>query len=312
MEEPPVFIIGHWRSGTTHLHNILCHDPQMGFTTTYQSVFPDTLFSKWGLFLFKGFTRLLMPGRRAGDNVSMDASFPQEEEFALGDKTRFCFYYFWMFPKNLLKFYDDFIRLKKVNPSVITSWKNDYQLLIRKSLKNTGKKVYLSKNPSNTGRIKLLLAMFPNAKFIHIHRNPVEVFLSTRKFFYQMLPHLTLQSMSNNEIDDMIFPLYKNLMSDYFEQTKSIPAGNLFEISFNQLEESPMEVLKNLYADLNIKNFEKAEPNFEEYLKGMKQYKKNMHRINSDLLNRILLECKPYMMALNYDIPNTIEVINET
>ena len=28
-----IFIIGHWRSGTTHLHNLMAQDPQMGYTT---------------------------------------------------------------------------------------------------------------------------------------------------------------------------------------------------------------------------------------------------------------------------------------
>jgi len=310
IEEAPVFIIGHWRSGTTHLHNLLSQDPQMGYTTTYQSVFPDTLFNKLGYFLFNGFTRLLMPGRRAGDNVSMDASFPQEEEFALGDKTPMCFYYFWMFPRNLLKLYDETIRVKNTSSQKKESWKNDYKLLINKSLKNTGRKIYLSKNPPNTGRIQLLLEMYPNAKFIHIHRNPVEVFLSTRKFFQQMLPHLTLQSMGDKEIEDLIFPLYKNLMSDYFDQKDSIPPGNFVEISFNQLEKNPLPVLKDIYKCLSIENYQEAEPHFTQYLKGIKQYKKNNHRIKRELLNRILKEWNPFMMALNYHIPDTIEIID--
>ncbi|MCD8529275.1 MAG: sulfotransferase, partial [Chitinophagales bacterium] len=35
----PVFILGHWRSGTTHLHYILHHDPQFGTLSNYQSFF---------------------------------------------------------------------------------------------------------------------------------------------------------------------------------------------------------------------------------------------------------------------------------
>ena len=44
LEHPPIFIIGHWRSGTTHLHNILCQDDQMGYVNTFQSVFPFSVF----------------------------------------------------------------------------------------------------------------------------------------------------------------------------------------------------------------------------------------------------------------------------
>ena len=97
--QPPVFIIGHWRSGTTHLHNILCQDAKMGYTTTFQSVFPDTLYSRIGRPLFEGFAKLLIPGTRKGDNVVLGTELPQEEEFALGDKIPLCYYYCWMFYK---------------------------------------------------------------------------------------------------------------------------------------------------------------------------------------------------------------------
>ena len=93
IENDPIFIIGHWRSGTTHLHNLLCQDPQMGYATTFQSVFPDTLFNKVGRFVFEGFAKILIPGTRKGDNVTLGTELPQEEEFALGDKTPISFYY---------------------------------------------------------------------------------------------------------------------------------------------------------------------------------------------------------------------------
>ena len=35
IRKAPIFIIGHWRSGTTHLHNLLCQDSQMAYVTTY-------------------------------------------------------------------------------------------------------------------------------------------------------------------------------------------------------------------------------------------------------------------------------------
>ncbi len=94
IDKAPIFIIGHWRSGTTHLHNLLCQDKNMAYVTTYQSVFPDTLFNKLGRFLFLGFSKLLIPGTRKGDNVKLGSSLPQEEEFALGDKVPFSFYFF--------------------------------------------------------------------------------------------------------------------------------------------------------------------------------------------------------------------------
>ena len=181
ISKEPIFILGHWRSGTTHLHNLLCQDSQMGYTTTYQSVFPDTLFNKLGRFLFQGFSKILIPGKRAGDNVILGSSLPQEEEFALGDKIPISFYFFWMFPRKILKYYDEHIRFKNVNLEIRILWQSHYKLLIKKALKNTNRPIFLSKNPPNTGRIKVLLEMFPKAKFIHIHRNPLEVAQSLQK-----------------------------------------------------------------------------------------------------------------------------------
>ena len=307
----PIFILGHWRSGTTHLHNLLCQDAQMGYTTTFQSVFPDTIFNFFGNFLFEGFAKILIPGKRAGDNVVLGTKLPQEEEFALGDKTPISFYYFWMFPQKIKEYYYRFIQFKRVDYSQLEHWKVNYKLLINKSLKNTNKEIYLSKNPPNTGRIKVLLDMFPEAKFIHIHRNPVEVFLSTHNFFSKMLPHLQLQNMPKEEIDDIVLDLYKNLMSDYFAQRDLIPKGNLVEVSFDNLQEDPMKVLNNIYKKLNLLGFEAAEPKFKTYIESKKSYKKNTHKITKSHLETLMTSCKFAFEEYNYNIPENIEIIND-
>ena len=308
IEKDPIFIIGHWRSGTTHLHNILCQDPQMAYVTTFQSVFPDTLFNKAGRFLFEGFARILIPGTRKGDNVTLGTTLPQEEEFALGDKTPVSFYYFWMFPRSLKKFYERFVRFSNMDTSVIDSWKKDYKLLISKALKNTERKRFLSKNPPNTARIKVLLEMFPNARFIHIHRNPIEVYLSTHNFFDKMLPHLQLQSIDSSELDHHIFDLYKDLMKDYLEQRELIPKGHLVELSFEALEADARTCIRNLYKDLDLSGYDKSDAYFEAYLNKMKSYQKNKHHITKALMEKIQTEWGFAMKEWGYGIPKHIEI----
>lgn len=308
IEKDPIFIIGHWRSGTTHLHNILCQDPQMAYITTYQSVFPDTLFNKAGRLLFEGFARILIPGTRKGDNVVLGTRLPQEEEFALGDKTPVSFYYFWMFPRSLNKFYEQFVRFTGLDAAVIDSWKKDYRLLIAKALKNTGGDRFLSKNPSNTARIKVLLEMFPNARFIHIHRNPVEVYLSTRNFFDKMLPHLQLQSIEALVLKDDIFELYKNLMKDYLMQRDLIPKGQLAEVPFETLESDPKVCIRNIYKDLHLSGHDISQPYFEAYLNKMQSYQKNKHHMTEALMEKIQNEWGFAMKEWGYGIPNHIEI----
>lgn len=309
VEHPPIFILGHWRSGTTHLHNLLCQDQQMAYTTTYQSVFPDTIFNTLGRFLFQGFSKLLMPTKREGDNVTLGSELPQEEEFALANKTPMSFYFYWMLPKQMLNFYQSYIRFKDVDKKQLNHWKEDYQLLIKKAIKNTQKEIYLSKNPPNTGRIKTLLEMYPNAKFIHIHRNPVEVFLSTRNFYYKMMPHLQLQNISKHEIDELIVKVYKLIMNDYLMQKKYIPKGNLIEVAFSDIEEHPLATIKSIYDTLELPKFEVAAPNFKLYLNQTKHYKKNKHSIHKKDFDTIAKEWKFAFDNWNYKTSENIQIL---
>lgn len=311
LDKAPIFIIGHWRSGTTHLHNILCQDEQMGYVSTFQSVFPDTLFNTLGRFIFESFAKILIPGTRKGDNVQLGMSLPQEEEFALGDKTPISFYYFWMFPRSIKKFYDQCVRFIDVSENRKEAWKGDYRLLINKALKDTEGKRFLSKNPPNTGRIDTLLEIFPNAKFIHIHRNPVEVFLSTHNFFNKMLPHLQLQTIDSEALDESIFDLYKNIMHDYLEQCAKVPKDQLVEISFESLETSPLQCIKGIYDQLHLSGYEKSKPRIEAYLESKKSYQKNVHHMTSRLLEKIQLEWGFAMKHWSYDIPKNIQVVDE-
>jgi len=307
--ENPIFIIGHWRSGTTLLHNLLTRDEQMGYVTTYQSVFPDTLFNIAGKFIFKNFTKLLIPGTRKGDNVKLNPDLPQEEEFLLGCAHPFSFYYFWLFPEKIMDYYARYIQFKDVSDDIMINWENDYSLMIKKVLRNLNKSHFISKNPPNTGRIKQLLKLFPDAKFIHIHRNPVEVFLSTRHFFRIMLPHLQLHSINEKQLEESIFIIYKKMMNQLLQDKHLIPENNFIELRFEDLENAPVKELKKIYDHLQIPGFEDASENFNNYLLNSRGYKKNVHAIEKELLDRIVVEFRFTMEAWGYEVPTNIKIL---
>ena len=65
----PLFIIGHWRTGTTWLHELLCLDDQFTFPTTYECFDPNhfLLTERFGSRLLS----ILMPSRRPMDAMPM-------------------------------------------------------------------------------------------------------------------------------------------------------------------------------------------------------------------------------------------------
>lgn len=272
----PVFILGHWRSGTTFVHNILALDKHFGYTTTYQTVFPHLML--WGQPFFKKTMAWLMPDKRPTDNMELSVDLPQEEEFALSNMMPYSYYNFWFLPKNTLEYCDKYLVMKTADDMEIRMFKDTFIKLIKISLWNTQGTQFLSKNPPHTGRVKEILEIFPNAKFIYLMRNPYTVFESTRSFFTNTIQPLKLEDISNEEIEKNILSIYAKLYHKYEADKKFIPEGNLMEIKFEDFEADALAMTENIYQKLSIPGFNEAHEAIEKYVGGKKGYKKNKYK----------------------------------
>ena len=305
LDKPPIFIIGHWRSGTTFLHNLLCQDPDTGYVTTYQSVFPNNMYSK---LLFKPFMRWKIPAKRPSDNIKLHVDYPQEDDFSLSNILP-AFYEFFYFPDAYKALFDETVLFKNSSDKDIKNWQDVYNKLIIKAKANTDGKNVIMKNPVNSARVNKILELYPKARFIHIYRNPVVVYLSTKKFFQELIPTLQLQKTSPEQIQNMIFDLYTMLMQAYFEQKSLIPQDQLIEISFESFERDPMNYLADIYQQLDIGDWQLAAPYFEAYLQDMVGYRKNVYRISEEELERIKEEWSFAFDELDYEVPEGLEII---
>ena len=300
---PPVFILGHWRSGTTLLHNTLCIDPSAGYVTTYQSVFPNNLASKW---LFKTFMKINMPEKRPSDNIRLNIDAPQEDEFAFSNMQSNAYYNFFYFPDRYSAFYNRSVHHKDLSEKEINRWFKSYELLLKKALLNSKGQRLIIKNPVNTARIKHLLKMYPQAKFIYIYRNPITVILSTRRFFKELFPTLILQKTEPRFIESMIFDIYSRLLDDYTEQKALIPKENLLEIKYEDFEQSPSRLIRRIYSDLLQEDFDKVEKHYQTYFESIKGYVKNKYEIEKATIEEIKKQTARYMDIYGYDIPEEI------
>ncbi len=297
-EKPPLFILGHWRSGTTFLHNLLCAAPGAGFVTTYHSVFPNNLASS---FIFKNFMKANMPEKRPSDNVKLGVDLPQEDEFALSNLTTASFYHYFYFPERYIEYYRESV--SDVNENKIRNWDRTYWQLIAKAMIYSKGSRAILKNPVNTARIPALLRIFPDAKFIFIYRNPVTVFLSCRKFFQALLPTLWFHPVSAETIDNMILDNFRLFMDAYESQKHLIPEENLVEIRFEDFEKDPMLSCHNLYTKLFKEDITPAIAHLKAFLKSQKGYSRNTYRISPEMMNRFNLEWSEYMKKWNYEMP---------
>lgn len=304
--EDPIFVLGHWRSGTTYLHNLLTQAPGSYYVDTYQSVFPHQVLSaQW---LYKTMMRLKMPKKRAADGVPLSADNPQEEEFAIGNITSHSYYHFWHFPKDTRQIYEDELLLDGLQGKERDKWKKDYTTLVKKARLNIGGNRFISKNPPHTGRIPILLEMFPNAKFIYIVRNPITVFRSTVNFFTATIKPLQFQNIDEQQLKENILYIYDQMMHRY-EATKSlIPEGNLVEVRYEDFEQEPYEHVKMIYDQLQISGWDKAEPLFKDYIASQQKFKSSKHSISQADLDAVMQHWGFAMEKYGYTMPEGMTV----
>lgn len=305
LPKSPVFILGHWRSGTTLLHNAMCQDKQFAYINTYQSVFTNQFFfNRW---LFKPLMRLLIPEKRPADNVHLSVDFPQEEEIALCNTNSFSFYNFFYFPRQWKIFYQQYISGKTSSASQLDQYSKRYKKVIAQALIEYGREEFISKNPSNTGRIRHLLNMFPEAKFIYIYRNPVKVYLSTVNFFQVTVEALQLQSYSRAEFEELVFELHEQIIRDYEEQKSLIPKENLVEVKYEDFEQDPITGLESIYSAIGLPGFEQARPAFEAYLESQKRFEKGHHPLDEEVKQKILQRCAYTLNLYGYaEVPSEL------
>jgi len=271
--QPPIFIVGHWRSGTTHLHNLLCQDPKFGYLTMYQAMAPDC--SLVGDPWLRQLLSRVMPARRPMDEMDWPLDAPQEEEIALGKVLPWSFYNQFLFPRRARQLFDKYVLFAGATPDDIDDWKRQYLRILKVASLHAGGKRLVLKNPVNTARLGLLLEMFQSAQFIHIHRDPYDVFSSTRNLHRRVLAFAALQSVSHSELDETVLHLYAAMMRHYFNEKERIPSHQLIDVRYDELVQRPLDVMERLYAQLGYDHFEQARPRIEAYVQGLQGYKTN-------------------------------------
>jgi omega-hydroxy-beta-dihydromenaquinone-9 sulfotransferase len=273
---PPLFVLGHWRSGTTHLHNLLAEDTeQFAYPNTYQVVNPHTF-----LCTEEVNTRRfawLLPDHRPMDNMVLSFDAPQEDEFALLLGCFRSMYLSITFPHNE-DHYDRYLTFRGVPQKDIEEWKRTFIWFTKKLTLKYGDRAIVYKSPPHTARIRLLLETFPGARFVHIHRNPYAVYRSFQHYFDTATWYTYLQRPDLESINRRILERYTVLYDAFFAERGLIPPGHYHEVSFEELETDPMGQVELLYQQLGLAGFEAFRPKLQRYVDSIAGYKKNVFK----------------------------------
>ena len=304
LNDEPVFVLGHPRTGTTHLHNLLSKDERFAFATTFSVGFPSSFLCLRAVAPAIG---LLMDSTRPMDNMSLAWDTPQEDELAMNQMSSGTSPYApLLFPrkeKSFRPFYRFLLArtssgedsdaeaedadAEPCDPKDFERWRRAFILFLKKTQYAAGgaRKRLLLKSPVHTARVRLIKSLFPKATFVFIHRHPLEVFRSAAHMADAYYWQCYLQRPRALDVQEFILHQGALLHRAYREDVAAMEAEKgrdlkkqkrLAEVRFAELDADPVGTLRATYAALGwTEAFKKVEPAIERYRRSLVDFKKN-------------------------------------
>jgi hypothetical protein len=298
-----IFVIGHWRSGTTLLHELLCQDPRSNFPTTYACMNPQ-VFPITEKAVLKRLGNKAV--RRPMDEMSISLGSPQEDEFALLGLGAPSPYEGLLFPKVLDRGMavadpDD---LPEIQQRV---WIRIFsKFLSQVAVRKPGGVVVL-KSPTHSFRVKLLSRLYPNARFIHIVRNPIEVFNSTLNMWKELCSLYALTDLPDSDsLTKQVIANWINLEEKLDAAVPSLRAENYVRVRFEELTTKPVAEMERIYDTLRLERFSTVLPLIERYLAIHANFKKNRFDLAPENASEIYVAWRHIFEKYGYPAPTPL------
>jgi hypothetical protein len=279
----PLFIIGHWRTGTTLLHELLTLDDHHTYPTTYECFCPNhfLLTESW----LSRLLRFFLPSERPMDNMPLAWNRPQEDEFALCNLGQPSPYLTIAFP-NRRPQYPEFFDLENVPHEALERWKACFLRFLRQVTVRNPKRIVL-KSPTHTYRIKVLLALFPDARFVHVVRNPYVVFPSTVNLWQSLYAHQALQHPTCQGLEDYVFDNFVRMYEKLEEARPWLDSSRFYELRYEDLVSDPVMQVRAIYEHLDLGDFDQILPKLKQYMENISDYKTNRYELSPELRDTI-------------------------
>lgn len=266
----PVFILGLNRSGTTILYKMLTETKRLNPVTIYHIMCYNQLLYNHINKLEPSVKNKLNESfkahglkDRAIDKIQLSADFTEEYGFIFGEKT------FWkkLSPRNLAKFDELCKKIRFIS-------ENEHPILL--------------KNPLDFPNFLFIKKVYPDAKFVFIHRNPIDVLSSTMKavkllfetkkevpdvfrYYSKVFENPLLLKIVKITISDY-FPFVALFLIKYSQKTLGYYMKNIASLSkedyvivkYEDLCDKPQENMEQIIRFLNIKLEENMD--FKSYI----------------------------------------------
>ena len=275
--QPPIFIIGHWRSGTTLLHELMALDSRLATPTTYQCFAPrHFLLTDW---LPRILGSWLLPRRRPMDDIAVGWDRPQEDEFALltlGAPTPYQRMGFPNEPPAHMAFLD----MEGCDPADLQAFETGLRDFAKTVTLRTGKRLLL-KSPPHTGRIACLARLFPGARFIHLVRDPHALFPSTMRLWQALDAVQGMQVPNGAGLEEYVFDCLTRMYAGFEKQRAQLDPRTICDLRYEDLVRDPVAAVARIYRELGLDGFDALLPQLQAGIAERKDYRTNIHALDA-------------------------------
>lgn len=306
--QPPIFLIGHWRCGTTLLHERLVLDQQFTYPDTFACFAPNHFLISRGMMLW--WLKYLLPKKRPMDQMPLGWDRPQEDEFALMILGLPSAYETMGFPLDVPPG-TDLLEVDTWDAAEQQRWKDGLEWFI-KALTYRDLRPVVLKSPTHTSRVKTLQQIFPEARFVRIVRNPYDVYASTVRLWKSLIDTQAFQLPKNLDFEQAVLTGFVQ-MNDALERQKTLVDPSRFvEIRYEDLVSDAPATMRSIYEQFDLGGFDEYLPKLEEHLRDVAGYKPNQHRLDAATFQEINDRWAKHIKLQGYPLQTGTEADDES
>ncbi len=271
-EPRAIVIVGYYRSGTTHLHNLMSCDRRVVTPRWYQCLVGQGYVLAWLLVRV-----LLVPflGRtRPQDSVGFGPEWPGEDDFAMAGwggcsslAGRHVFPQHW----DRWKCWHD---LQELNEAQRGTWRRLMLRFMFKVTRGRTDRVVLLKTPSHTARIAELDRLFDGrVQFVHLVREPLAVIDSNVRMMHALRNHALEDLPDVQTIRERIVEEYDASERKCCQELESLGEDRWVRVRFADLRSDPMGTLRTVYDAVGIELNAQTHKRVVAYLGSLGSYR---------------------------------------
>lgn len=267
-------IVGYYRSGTTHAHNLISCSSEIITPRWYQALLGQGFWMSWMA------TRLLLVpflgSSRPQDGVGFGPMWPAEDDFALAGWGRCS-----TLPGRLIfprsrDHWDRWNDLNECCEAERTRWRRTIAGFAWKVTRRDPSKMLVFKTPSHGAHIAELKAVFgEHVRFLHVSRDPMKVIESNIRMHDALSPHLLEDPIDTTTLRSQIVDEYLQIERMTIEQSQSLDEGKIVFVSHENLLADPIGQLRGAFETLGLELSGSHTDAILEYLNELGPYERS-------------------------------------